>query len=186
MPADFQIESLRPPKRNLPPGAGPGRPAGGVNRITKDLKRGIIDAAVELGSDGCGTDGLQGYLRMCAQKYPKHYLALLGKLLPMQLNTDGLGSVNVSFNVTSVPSGSFLTAESLERFSPEWPLLDHEPQHVEQHEQQGPDQRIEPIEPRSPEEARLLAELSNLSVEELMRRAEELARRAGVSLVDQG
>lgn len=125
LPPDFEIASLRPRKSNLPPGPGPGRPAGGENVITKDLKRGIIDAAAELGSDGNGTDGLKGWLRTCAAKHPKAYLSLLSKLVPMQI-ADGLpGQFIGTVNIHGIPSGSHLTAEDIARFG--MPAIEHEP-----------------------------------------------------------
>ena len=54
------------------------------------------EAAARLGSDGKGKDGLVGWLMSAAKKYPEAYLVLLGKLLPMQLATDG-GDVTVKY-----------------------------------------------------------------------------------------
>lgn len=38
--------------------------------------------------DWDGTDGLVGYLRWASQNYPKQYLTLLGRVLPLQLKYD--------------------------------------------------------------------------------------------------
>ena len=40
------------------------RPRGAKNKIPKDLKATALAAAVELGSDGLGTEGLVGYFKM--------------------------------------------------------------------------------------------------------------------------
>ena len=75
-----------------------GRSMGKQNKLTRDLKEGIIDAAVASGYDGKGKDGLAGYLKMLADKYPKQYTSLLGRMLPLQisgnLNTF-IGAVNI-------------------------------------------------------------------------------------------
>jgi hypothetical protein len=69
-----RIKHLRP---------GPGRR--GPNKITVDLKRAIIAAAVQHGEDGEGRDELVGYLRLLARKHRKAFTMLLGKMLPYDL-----------------------------------------------------------------------------------------------------
>lgn len=134
-PASFELPRLRekPHDRrldNLRPGLG--RVRGVQNKICRDLKVGLLDAAIAHGADGQGAGGLQGYLFMLAAEHKKTFAHLLAKLLPLQLTSDGaIGGVSVSLNVTSVPSGSYLTEESIERLRQ--PLqLDHAP--VEQSE----------------------------------------------------
>jgi hypothetical protein len=61
------------------------RQKGTRNKITRDLKDGIIHGAVVHGSDGRGKGGLWGYLEMCARRFPKEYLWLLARLLPLDL-----------------------------------------------------------------------------------------------------
>lgn len=67
------------------PGAGPGRPKNSLNKITKVLKDAILLAAEQVGSDGKGKDGLVGYLRTQATEHSGPYLALLGKVLPLEV-----------------------------------------------------------------------------------------------------
>lgn len=81
LPADFELPKLRDPRLDNLSRAGQGRVPGIVNRITKDLKTGIINGAVAHGADGAGKDGLDGYLAMCATKFPKAYLGVLAKLV---------------------------------------------------------------------------------------------------------
>jgi hypothetical protein len=53
MPSNFELPNLREPGRHkLPP--GPGRVKGLQNKITRDLKNGVMDAAILHGSDGHG------------------------------------------------------------------------------------------------------------------------------------
>lgn len=69
---------------NFPGGAGPGRPKGSKNKTTALLKDAILKAAEEAGGEG----GLVSYLRMNAVSNPGPFMALLGKVLPLQLQGD--------------------------------------------------------------------------------------------------
>jgi len=92
-------------------GGGGRRERGQPNKITRDLKEGIIDAAVSLGEDGRGKGGLSGYLKMLAKRYPKQFSSLLGRLLPLQVNGNNLGQFIGAVNIVAVPNGKFLTVE---------------------------------------------------------------------------
>jgi hypothetical protein len=67
--------------------AGPGRPKGARNKLTVLLKDAILKAAERAG----GSEGLVGYLQTQAVENPGPFLALLGKVLPMQLSADDEG-----------------------------------------------------------------------------------------------
>ena len=180
LPADFEVRSLREPpppkpKKSFPPGVKFGREAGIVNKVTRDLKVGILNGAIAHGADGSGEGGLEGYLFMCATKYPKHYLALLGKLVPLQLTGNPqLGQHISTVNVISVPSGTFLSKEDIEKehtHSLDWRPAPFEPE---------PEPTPEPVQQlalAAPESASLMAELDKLSYDELL-------HRAGVANVD--
>lgn len=60
---------------------GPGRPKGVPNRTTALLKDAILKAAERAG----GKNGLVGYLQAQAEANPGPFMALLGKVLPMQM-----------------------------------------------------------------------------------------------------
>lgn len=62
-----------------------GRPKGSPNKVTALLKDAVIKAAEEVGEDGNGSEGLTGYCKRLADKEPKAFAALLGRILPMQL-----------------------------------------------------------------------------------------------------
>jgi hypothetical protein len=65
--------------------AGPGRPKGLPNRTTALLKDALIVAATRAGGKG----GLEAFLEMQAKKLNNApFLALLGKVLPLQLSGD--------------------------------------------------------------------------------------------------
>lgn len=64
--------------------AGKGRPKGAVNKTTALLKDAILQAATNAG----GPEGLVGYLEEQAESNPGPFMALLGKVLPMQVTGD--------------------------------------------------------------------------------------------------
>lgn len=70
--------------------AGQGRPKGSPNKTTALLKDAILQAAERAG----GTKGMVGYLQQQAVETPGPFLALLGKVLPMQVAHSG--SINTS------------------------------------------------------------------------------------------
>ena len=67
-----------------PPNAGKGRKAGVPNKTTALLKDAILKAAEGAG----GKDGLVGYLKAQAVSNPGPFMALLGKVVPMQISGD--------------------------------------------------------------------------------------------------
>ena len=67
------------------PGRGPGRPKGSPNKTSALLKDAILMAAQKAGGKG----GLVAYLKTQAIENPVAFLALLGKVLPLQIANDG-------------------------------------------------------------------------------------------------
>ncbi len=65
---------------------GPGRPKGAPNKTTALLKDAILKAAQRAG--GGSEDGIENYLADQAIKNPAPFIALLGKVLPMQIAGD--------------------------------------------------------------------------------------------------
>lgn len=74
---------------NIP--KSPGRPKGSVNKTTALLKDAILRAAELAG----GEDGLVGYLQLQAAENPGPFMALLGKVLPMQITGENGGPLVV-------------------------------------------------------------------------------------------
>lgn len=85
--------SVKKTKSNLP-GAGPGRPKGSKNKTTALLKDAILRAAQEAG--GGDEDGMMKYLTEQATDNPTAFMGLLGKVLPMQVNAEVTGDINVT------------------------------------------------------------------------------------------
>jgi hypothetical protein len=74
-----------------PPNAGKGRVKGVPNRTTALLKDAILKAAEGAG----GKDGMIGYLQTQAKDNPGPFMALLGKVLPMQVSGEDGGPVQI-------------------------------------------------------------------------------------------
>jgi hypothetical protein len=89
--AEMQKQSLRKPP---PPSAG--RPKGVPNKTTQLLKDAILKAAEQAGNK-VGNDGLVSYLEVQAIENPGPFMALLGKVLPMQVTGEGGGHILVQW-----------------------------------------------------------------------------------------
>jgi hypothetical protein len=95
---------------------GAGRPPGATNKTTQILKDALLNAASELGfleeimlidDDGketgiiklkkTGVDGMQGYLEWVGVNHPRTFVALLGRVLPTQLNIKTASSLKVTY-----------------------------------------------------------------------------------------
>jgi hypothetical protein len=91
------------------------------------LKDAIARAAEAVGEDGCGKNGLIGYLKWLAVREPQVFAGLLGKLLPLQV----AGSMAVE-EVPRIHSGMSI-AEATEAYArtlaagPNCRLIEHEP-----------------------------------------------------------
>jgi hypothetical protein len=77
-----------------------------------DLRLLILDAAAEIGFDGNGRDGLVGYLKYAASTFPKQYMALISKVLPLQIDSKSTVNVIEHVNIVSVPPDRYVTADS--------------------------------------------------------------------------
>ena len=75
---------------NKPP-RSPGRPKGSPNKTTALLKDAILKAAESAG----GSQGMVGYLQVQAMENPGPFMALLGKVLPMQVTGSNDGPLQV-------------------------------------------------------------------------------------------
>jgi hypothetical protein len=104
------------------------RARGVQNKITRDIREGAIAGFARHGSNGRGEGGFAGFCFYLAKKHPKSAAKVIEKLLPLVVKGDGLGGANVAvqFNVTSVPSGSYLSQESIAQLRPEAPQIEHD------------------------------------------------------------
>lgn len=72
--------------------AGPGRPKGVPNKQTKELKQMILDALTKKGG--------VNYLVQQAEENPKAFMALLARVLPMQVTGENGGAIQINFTNT--------------------------------------------------------------------------------------
>lgn len=77
-------------RENSPP-RSPGRPKGSPNKTTALLKDAILQAGEQAGGEG----GLVAYLQAQAIENPGPFMALLGKVLPMQIAGEDGGAIIV-------------------------------------------------------------------------------------------
>ena len=69
-----------------------GRIAGTPNKLSRDLKQAILEAAEKAG-EAHGSEGTVSYLQWAAKEHPGPFMSLLGKVLPMQIaGTDDEGN----------------------------------------------------------------------------------------------
>lgn len=78
-----------------------GRKKGTPNKTTKLLKDAILKAAEGAG----GSEGLVGYLQTQAVLNPGPFMALLGKVLPMQVTGEGGGPIQTVTRIELVAPG---------------------------------------------------------------------------------
>ena len=84
---------------------GPGRPKGSQNKTTTFLKDAILKAAEKAGKQ-YGSEGMVSYLEAQANTNPGPFMALLGKVLPMQVIGDDENPLKVVHRIELVaPSG---------------------------------------------------------------------------------
>jgi len=89
-------------------GPGPGRPAGSPNKITGSMKEMILGALEQAGG--------VGWLAKQADENPVAFMALLGKLLPSDLQVSGAnGEPITSITRTIVDTQPMATAEEIRR-----------------------------------------------------------------------
>lgn len=75
-----------------------GRQKGTPNKFTAELRDAILKAAELAGDDR----GLVGYLEKQARENPAPFMALLGKVLPLQMTGDGGGPVEAITRIETV------------------------------------------------------------------------------------
>lgn len=76
---------------NPSPKAGPGRPKGSQNKLTREIKEAIVNAFEKVGGEE--------YLIRVAEDDPKTFCGLLGKALPLQITGDSSNPVEHKLTV---------------------------------------------------------------------------------------
>lgn len=93
------------------PAQMPRRKKGVANRITRDIKYGLTEAAIRHGSNGRGKGGLVGFFQYLLLTDLRAFANLIGRMVPLQLNADVNGGGTVNVTISPVPSGNFLSLE---------------------------------------------------------------------------
>ena len=88
-----------------------------------DLRTLILDAAAAIGMDGSGRDGLLGYLKYAASTFPKQYLQVIAKVLPLQIDSKSTINVIEHVNIVSVPSDRYMPRQAFANEKVEVPDL---------------------------------------------------------------
>ena len=178
-PPDFVLPVINPrPAKRLPyfkehPTPGPGRKKGSHNKVPYDLKRELVEAAAEVGFDGEGEQGLRGYLKHLAIRYPKCFANLLGKVLPINFTPDPAPCATI--NVIGIEPGRFLSKEEMQDLQQvEARTIDHVPVHSPGQENAMQPQTLEPAPEPSPRLTALEAKLLAMGHDELLELAEAL------------
>tara|TARA_B110000196_G_C20524074_1_gene376870 strand:+ start:136 stop:417 length:282 start_codon:yes stop_codon:yes gene_type:complete len=88
------------PRKGSPKIKGSGRKAGTPNKTTALLKDAVLLAATKAGQniDAKSKDALVTYLANQAKVNPGPFMALLGKVLPMQVVGDVEEPINIQIN----------------------------------------------------------------------------------------
>ena len=94
-------EASKVVKSVVPPNAGKGRVKGVPNKTTALLKDAILRAAEAAGGDATDTSpgGMIAYLTQQAKANPGPFMALLGKVLPMQVTGAEGGALEISVTI---------------------------------------------------------------------------------------
>jgi hypothetical protein len=79
--------------KRKPPAAGKGRPKGTPNKTTAQLKEMILQALDQAG-------GVAYLVKQAKRRNPAPFMALLGKVLPMQVTGADGGPIEASLKVT--------------------------------------------------------------------------------------
>jgi hypothetical protein len=83
------------------------RVKGTPNRISRDLREGILDAAIAHGADGNGKNGLAGCCDWLLRSHTKAFVPLLVRLLPLQVSGEVVRHTKLHVTIQPIPRGSF-------------------------------------------------------------------------------
>jgi hypothetical protein len=117
-PRPRRINGTFGPGQPKPTAVG-GRPRAKQNRITRDIKRGLVDSAIAHGNDGLGTNGLTGYFEYLLKNDLRAHAQLMGRLMPLQVD----GNIKLGINkveIVEVPEDCFLTRDEPTGFRGYW------------------------------------------------------------------
>jgi hypothetical protein len=153
-----------------------GRQKGTPNKSTRNIRDAMTESAVKHGLDGNGTGGLTGFCQWLLKNDLKAWAHIFGKLVPLQVAAEvAHHHRTLAVNVISIPRGRFFTTDEVAAvMRGELPTtIDLTPTPIAdepatQDDAAAPDAApVHGIIPSTPEQARILAELEQLSDEQL-------------------
>lgn len=100
-----------------------GRAKGTPNKSTTLLKDALIIAATRAG----GKEGLVGYLEYCAKREAPSFLALLSKVIPLQIAAKQTGKVEMIHGGMSQKEAIERYAAALHASADDLKLIEHQP-----------------------------------------------------------
>jgi len=99
------------PKRNattFQPNHKVGRPKGAQDRLPADLKKSFVDALRSFGSDGKGTDGIEGFIHHAIRNDLRGVLGVMAKIIPLQVKASVEGNHISNIIINAVPPNHFV------------------------------------------------------------------------------
>jgi hypothetical protein len=86
---------------------GAGRPLGSLNRITADIKRGLVDGILTCDyaldpNDKDAPGSISQYMRSVANKHPELFFSAVVKLLPRELHTSLRQDTSVEYTFNTI------------------------------------------------------------------------------------
>jgi hypothetical protein len=88
------------------------RGQGTLNRLTTDIKHGMIHSAVAHGRDGRGDGGLDGFFEWLLKNDLRAWCGIFGRLVPLQVNGEvAHRHQQVQVNLVTVPADMYINAD---------------------------------------------------------------------------
>ena len=93
-----------------------------VGATSRDVKQGVLGAAIAHGEDGKGKNGLQGFFAFLIEKNLRAFAGIISRLMPLQVNTDQKSENTLtSINIVSIPPGHFFGSDADQSLPPHEP-----------------------------------------------------------------
>jgi hypothetical protein len=86
------------------------RTVGVANKLTRDIKQGMMQSAIEHGRNGRGLDGLPGFCAWLLANDLKSWCSIFARMVPLDLHAE-VSHHNFQVNVVSIPRGRFFTKD---------------------------------------------------------------------------
>jgi hypothetical protein len=112
------LQPIKPQRRRRGNPPGVGRKFGSLNKVTSTIKEGVISGLAAQGYDGDGLGGFPGFIRFLAEQHPKAAARLVERLLPLNIHGEVNSAPVAVVQVTSIPSGTFISKNAAVQTEP--------------------------------------------------------------------